>query len=61
MEMKANSTFSKTSALEPHHQMPFSVLSRTLVGEGPIPSAVIQSAYFIPSTDEAVFVMKLRL
>ena len=32
MAMKRYSTFSKTSELEPHHQMQFNVICKTLVG-----------------------------
>ena len=35
--MKGYSTFSKASGLEPHHQMQFSVIPRTLAGYGVLP------------------------
>ena len=44
MTVKEYSTFSKDLELEPHHQMQFSIISRTLLWEGYF-SAEMQSVY----------------
>ena len=57
MAMKAYSTFPNASGLELHHQMEFSVISRTLiggVGGGAHLSAVMQFVYSIAPADCAV-------
>ena len=45
MGIKRYSTFPKTSALEPHHQMQFSVITKTLVLGVSYSSAEMQSGY----------------
>ena len=62
--MKGYSTFTKAPGLEPHYQMQFSVMHRTLVGGRGLvwlvdltPSSVeVQLAYITAPTDWDVFI-----
>ena len=52
MSMKGYSTFPKAPELEPHHQMGFSIMSRTYYRES-YPTAEVQLVYSTVPTDRA--------
>ena len=47
-------TFPKTPGLKPHHQIPFSVISKTLVEGCLTPSAEVLSVYSTTPVDRAL-------